>query len=224
MYYYQFNLRDYLARTRHLSPMEDLAYRRLLDAYYTEEGPLPSDAARCARLIALPDQVEAVDLVLNEFFSLSEHGWHNQRCDEEIAKFRAKSERARNASDKRWHSGSDAKGNAKSILKRNADAMPTNNQEPETNTPHDPLKGFDEFWSVYPRKEAKANAAKAWAKLKPSDELIEQIISHVKVRATTPKWQEQGGAFVPHGATFINQQRWTDPIPNSGFNWDNLGD
>lgn len=224
MYYYQFNLRDYLARTRHLSPMEDLAYRRLLDAYYTEEGPLPHDASRCARLIALPDQVDAVDLVLNEFFTLSESGWHNHRCDEEIAKFRAKSERARSASDKRWHSGSDAKGNAKSIPKRNADAMPTNNQEPETNTPLNPLKGFEEFWTVYPRKDAKANAAKAWAKLKPSDELIEQIIDHVKVRAQTPKWQEQGGAFVPHGATFLNQQRWSDPIPNAGFNWDNLGD
>ena len=37
MNYYPFHLGDYAARTAHLEPMEDLAYRRLLDLYYLGE-------------------------------------------------------------------------------------------------------------------------------------------------------------------------------------------
>jgi len=36
MHYYQFNIGDYASHTRHLSDLEDLAYRRLLDAYYLQ--------------------------------------------------------------------------------------------------------------------------------------------------------------------------------------------
>lgn len=211
MYYYQFNLRDYLARTRHLSPQEDLAYRRMLDAYYTEEGPLPIEPARVARLIALPDMEAEVRLVLDEFFDLTDEGWRNGRCDEEIAKFHSKSTKAKAAAGTRWTAKKDADA-MQTHSERTAVAMPTNNHKPKTNTTPTPSKGFDVFWAAYPRKDAKANAIRAWDKLSPSDELIETIVTHVKARAQTDKWKEQGGAFVPHAATFINQQRWTDPL------------
>ena len=34
MIYYPFHIGDYIAHTAHLDPIEDCAYRRLLDAYY----------------------------------------------------------------------------------------------------------------------------------------------------------------------------------------------
>jgi uncharacterized protein YdaU (DUF1376 family) len=40
LYYYSFHIGDYSAHTKHLTPMEDLAYRRLLDACCVGEGPL----------------------------------------------------------------------------------------------------------------------------------------------------------------------------------------
>ena len=40
MNYYNFHIGDYARRTRHLSVIEDLFYRRLLDLYYTTEAPL----------------------------------------------------------------------------------------------------------------------------------------------------------------------------------------
>jgi uncharacterized protein YdaU (DUF1376 family) len=43
MNYYPFHVGDYAAHTAHLEPMEDLAYRRMLDAYYLRESPLPVD-------------------------------------------------------------------------------------------------------------------------------------------------------------------------------------
>ena len=39
MHFYSFNIGDYASHTRHLTPMEDLAYRRLLDIYYLHEQP-----------------------------------------------------------------------------------------------------------------------------------------------------------------------------------------
>ena len=52
MNYYPFHLGDYAAHTAHLEPMEDLAYRRMLDLYYRTEKPLPLDTAEIARLTA----------------------------------------------------------------------------------------------------------------------------------------------------------------------------
>ncbi len=43
MNYYPFHIGDYAKKTRHLSWDEDMAYRRLIDAYYLHEGPLPAD-------------------------------------------------------------------------------------------------------------------------------------------------------------------------------------
>ncbi|RPP48164.1 hypothetical protein IPC1156_32430, partial [Pseudomonas aeruginosa] len=37
MNFYPFHPGDYMLRTAHLEPLEDLAYRRLLDLYYVGE-------------------------------------------------------------------------------------------------------------------------------------------------------------------------------------------
>lgn len=95
MNYYPFHLGDYMAHTAHLEPMEDLAYRRLLDLYYLRETPIPESPADAARLIRLKDQVDAVETVLNEFFVMAEDGWRNDRCDDEIERMQDKQAKAR---------------------------------------------------------------------------------------------------------------------------------
>ena len=72
--------------------LEDAAYRRLIDAYYTREAPLPVERRACYKLCRATskDEREAVDYVLDEFFSHEDDGWHNERCDEEIAGYYAK--------------------------------------------------------------------------------------------------------------------------------------
>lgn len=87
MNYYSFHIGDYAVHTRHLSPMEDLAYRRLLDLYYTREGALPPDTLVIARLLGMKDHYPEVENVLCEFFLQNEDGWSHERCDEEIAKY-----------------------------------------------------------------------------------------------------------------------------------------
>jgi hypothetical protein len=71
---------------------------------------------------------------------------------------------------------------------------------------------FDWFWKKYPRKVAKAAAEKAWNKLKVTNELETVILQALEKQKLQPKWQEAGGEFIPHAATWLNQRRWEDEI------------
>ena len=95
MNYYPFHLGDYASHTGHLDHLEDLAYRRMLDAYYLRESPLPVDVVEIARLIRMRQNLTEVEAVLREFFVLNNEGWSHSRCDEEINRMRDKQAKAR---------------------------------------------------------------------------------------------------------------------------------
>ena len=103
MNFYPFHLGDYISRTQHLSLIEDLCYRRMIDRYYLTEEMLPLDHDMIGRLIGMRDHIDVVCLIVSEFFTKTEHGYFHQRCDEEIKKYRMKADRARVLADKRWH-------------------------------------------------------------------------------------------------------------------------
>ena len=93
MQHYQFHIGDYAQATAHLSPLEDLAYRRLIDLYYDTEGHIPYEATQAARRVRL-DAV-TVSQVLQEFFVDTGVSWQHARCDKEIARVYEKSDKAR---------------------------------------------------------------------------------------------------------------------------------
>jgi len=93
--YYPFNIGDYAAHTAHLEPMEDLAYRRLLDQYYMREEPLPADIQATAKLIRMRSMAADVESVLREYFILTDAGWTHSRCDREIEHMQDKQAKAR---------------------------------------------------------------------------------------------------------------------------------
>lgn len=70
--------------------------------------------------------------------------------------------------------------------------------------------GFDRFWTEYPKKVAKADALKAWKKIKPSELLQDQILAAVSRAKTSVDWQKDGGQFVPYPASWLNAKRWED--------------
>jgi len=133
MHFYQFHIGDYKSHTHHLSPLEDLAYRRLLDHYYLHEAPIRQ--RDIARQIGLREYEQEVLTVLDEFFVSTEKGFINPRADEEIAKYRKFSEDGKKGAAKRWHKD----GNGEAISPPNATPIATNNQEPITNN-HKPIK------------------------------------------------------------------------------------
>ena len=73
-----------------------------------------------------------------------------------------------------------------------------------------PLEGFADFWSSYPRKEAKAAAEKAWAKI-PAD-AHQTIMAAIEAQKQNEQWMKDGGAFIPHASTWLNQRRWEDEV------------
>lgn len=79
--------------------LEDAAYRRLLDWYYQTEQPLPADQRAIYRRVRAASEAEreAVDVVLAEFFTLDDGVYRHGRCEEEIARVRSKSEKARSS-------------------------------------------------------------------------------------------------------------------------------
>ena len=72
MNYFNLHIGDYVAATAHLSLLEDAIYGRLLRRYYMQESALPEEVAKVARLAGArsPEEVEAVQVVLEEFFTL----------------------------------------------------------------------------------------------------------------------------------------------------------
>jgi uncharacterized protein YdaU (DUF1376 family) len=95
--YYKRHIGDYAAATRHLSLLEHGVYCLMLDVYYTTEKPLPADERALFRLVGARSEEErdAVKTILAEFFLTEPDGFHQTRCDEEIAEKQEKS--AKNA-------------------------------------------------------------------------------------------------------------------------------
>lgn len=79
------------------------------------------------------------------------------------------------------------------------------------------LDRFDHFWKTYPRHCAKEDARRAWLKLRPSADLLVQIIEAVTKRRTEGDWAGKDLDKLPYPATYLNGKRWNDEfVPASG--------
>lgn len=96
MNYFRLHIGDYLRDASHLSLLEHGVYTRLLQVYYTRESTI-TDAEKYRIVSARsPEERQAVDDVLAEFFAQDDDGaWRQSRCDREIAEYQAKAERNR---------------------------------------------------------------------------------------------------------------------------------
>ena len=152
MHSYQFHIGDYKSHTHHLTIIEDIAYRRLLDHYYLHEQPIRQHDI--ARQIGMREHEQEVLSVLEEFFQSTPEGYVHSRADQEIAKFKEFAAAGKRGAAKRWsehsppnsppiapplppHWGNDGPPNATPIA--------TNNHKPITNN-H--IKGADAPVSV----------------------------------------------------------------------------
>lgn len=117
------------------------------------------------------------------------------------------------------HKAANAKANAQIV----SDALPREEKRREESkeqkhTPMPPsvaATGFAEFWSAYPLKKAKATAEKAWQKLKPSADLQAAILSAIAAHKLSADWTRDGGQYIPHPTTWLNQRRWEDEVTHA---------
>ena len=200
--FYPHHIGDYLTATAHLSWLEDCAYRRLLDVYYSREQTLPVDVAQTCRLVRAisKDERKAVETVLQEFFMLTESGWSHGRCEQEIEKARVSAERSK-ANGMKGGRPQQSKPNPNPQITQqvNSGLSKTTHSEPDPkapnpnpitnpiNTPKAPkgaVDGFEEFWSAYPRKDAKPLAMKAFSKVAAPIEVLLTAICGIGQKVT----------------------------------------
>lgn len=74
---------------------------------------------------------------------------------------------------------------------------------------------FVRFWEAYPNKVAKIRAEQAWAKLKPTKDLVEQIMAGLARARASEQWTRDDGKYIPHPASWLNGRRWTDQPPTA---------
>ncbi len=213
MHYFTFHPKDYMSKTNFLNPMEDLAYRRMLDYQYLNESPLPKDIEEIAMLINMRTHSESIATVLRYFFELTDDGYVNDRAEKEIAKYQTKSDKARKSANIRWKGTVSKASNSKASIDSDADAMRTHS---EGNTNHKPSTTndkpvtslpFDDFWSTYDYK--KGGLAKPRAKwLSLSIETQKLIMVHIPkyVKSTPNK------SFRKYPLTYLNNEGWLDEI------------
>lgn len=234
MHYYQMNIGDYASHTAHLDPLEDIAYRRMMDWYYLHESPLPESVEQIARIIRMRGECKCIAVVLQEFFTLHSDGYHNNRIDTEIASYRELSDKRKKAANKRW-----ARKNG--VCKGDASAMQNEctsnaNHKPITNN-HKPIKKhidqsefdqakkrkaaekqerldnlFGKFWAAGMRKAGKAQAKKAFMTLmKKQDDpetMTETLVNDIQMRISI----NQYGFNKLHPSTYLNNERWHDEL------------
>ena len=224
MHYYTFHPKDYMSKTNFLQPLEDLAYRRMLDYQYLNESPLPTDLDEIAMLINMRSHSDSIAVVLRYFFELTEDGYINDRAEQEIAKYQEKSEKARKSANARWKKKSPKPSKDEGLSDDDANALQTDcegnanhkpltiNQEPLTNTN---TNGDDEktlnipfyvFWKAYAKSVAKDKCEAKWKSL--SDKVREEIMQHLPAYvASTPTKK-----FRKDPMTYLNGKGWLDDI------------
>jgi DNA-binding MarR family transcriptional regulator len=72
------------------------------------------------------------------------------------------------------------------------------------------LEGWDDFWSLYPRKVAKKDAQAAFRqtrKVRPPAAVLLAALSNF---TNSKEWQKEGGRYVPYPATWLRDERWRD--------------
>ena len=136
MKFYPHHISDFNNATRHLTRVERSVYRDAIELYYDTESVLTNDIDRLARklLCTSDEEISALKYVLGEFFEPTDDGFFHDRCDSEIAKYRA------NTSAKAKAGIASAKARKQKAAKRKqtstrvkSRSTPVHNQEPITN-------------------------------------------------------------------------------------------
>jgi len=84
-----------------------------------------------------------------------------------------------------------------------------------------------DFWPVYPKKVSKKKALESWCNrlisLKVGEDFVkETIIPSLQVQKESEQWVRESGRYIPHPATWINQEKWDDEKYKSDDIWESL--
>jgi uncharacterized protein YdaU (DUF1376 family) len=210
---------DYLADTGHLSTIEHGAYM-LLIMHYWQNGGLPTDERRLARICRLSESDWSP--IRDAMAELFDEDWRHGRIDSEIAKADEMLAK-RSAAGK---AGASARYGNRIADEEQTDGIARGNSQSQSHTSslrsevareeYDEFVVFNEtFWPAYPHKVGKPAALKAFRGARKRAKLPEIMAGLQRYIAAKPPDRPWCNP-----ATFLNQDRWNDqpaavaPRPN----------
>lgn len=227
--WFKFYIADWLVGTRGLEMATIGVYITLLTMMYEKEAPLSEDTGKLARYLGArkPTIEKAIRLLIADGKIVqTKHGLWNDRVQKEIENRKQRSSIAKNNASARWEKIEEnqqpenasamqqpCKTNAISESESESDIRGQN--KGDSISPR-PVKSkaakvddaeFDQFWRVYPRREAKGAARRAYEKARKSvtaETILEGATRYAKERAfEDPK-------YTKHPATWLSGECWGD--------------
>lgn len=97
-------------------------------------------------------------------------------------------------------------GNNKDIL----DGRKENREKEkeDAGTVFDAAAAFEIFYKAYPNKKNVKTARTRWEKMKVTPELYREIMEGLERAKNSQEWGKDGGAYIPHPATWLNGEGW----------------
>lgn len=188
MHYFQFHIADYQSATKHLTPIEDICLRRLLDWQYLNEKPIPNDLTQVARLLMLKGYEHDLEQVLVEYFNLINDGWINQKAFAEIEVYKSRaatnSENGKKSAEKRRAKSEQTLNEPLMKVEPTINQKPlTNNQEPLASN-HQPLPSSQKSRAV---NHDKTPLSPILGDRVQSDDIIDSIFRYWQTVMNHPK-------------------------------------
>jgi uncharacterized protein YdaU (DUF1376 family) len=204
----------YLADTGHLTTTEHGAYLLLLMAAWRSPNcDLPDDDKTLSKYCRMtPSQWRRSGETLKAFFYVLDGRLRQKKLDA----VRQKTQDLSDSRSKSGHTGGVASGlvrkktaeaRASFETKQNEATVTKKITEIDTDVSISPPNGFADWWEIYPRKVGKGAAKKQYKtalKKADTDDIQNATIAFAKtVEGKDPN-------FIPHPATWLSQERWTD--------------
>lgn len=113
-----------------------------------------------------------------------------------------------------------ALANRRQSKKRNANVTQESRTERDKNVTREEKRRvtpivpetFLQFWTAYPRKEAKAKALEAFKKIVFINGDFEKLLAALEAAKGSDQWRRDAGKFIPHAATWLNGRRFEDEV------------
>lgn len=81
-------------------------------------------------------------------------------------------------------------------------------EKEDVGTEFDAAAAFEIFYKAYPNKKNVKTARTRWEKMKVTPELFAAIMEGLERAKNSQEWTKDGGAYIPHPATWLNGEGW----------------
>lgn len=219
---------DYLADTTDLTTEEHGAYFLLMMALWKNDGRLPCDPSRLAKIAGLSRRRwDNVWVIIGRFFDLDDGHIFQKRLLEEIEKARNRKRRASDnghlGASKRWPGYSETVASGATEVDSSSPSPSPSPSEKKQEPPKAPQGGrvrggswpddFRVWYAAYPRKVAPAKAAKAWRQTAQERPDLSAMLA--RLDAHKREWATREWDRIPYPASYLSAHQFADEMPRA---------